>query len=277
MVKKLQAIFLTGFIFICGCSDVRQNNSYSDNSALDAEIGEQINNYLIKEEGIIGFGGEVFCDHILIGKEDNKYYIIYSCQEYYQVNDSQVLEGSGTKIPAVISIDKREIISIKKPRSGSAFTNDVNHLFPREIIRKLRSKSSSTDWVSSEKLEMFKEKLKDKRVKSKQLFSLIQKDSVDVNFYGGGTEPFWSIYLLNEEALFINSGIISKLKPVNDFDRNASNQVVVCENSTGKAINIEISKKETFEESADKYYPYEVTIYLGNLGTLKGVGNLKKL
>lgn len=273
MEKRINLICFALFIFSFGCSDKGQDN----NSFVDEKLKEQINNYLIDKEGIVGFGGEVFCDHILIGKEGDEYYIIYNCQEYYQVDDTQILKGTGTKIPAVLSKENGAIISIRKPRDGSAFTNDVNNLFPKKLVSKLRSKLSSTDWVSSEKLEAFKKKLQDKRRKNKELFNLIQNDSVDVDFYGGGSEPFWSIYLFDEEALFINSGIISKFEQANDFDSRVSSQIVVCENSTGNSMKIEIFKKKTFEELADKYYPYEVTIHLSNYGTLKGIGDLKKL
>jgi len=244
---------------------------------MDSHQKEQINNYLIQNEGIVGFGGDVYCDHMLIGQQSDTLYMIVSCQEYYQVNDSEILDGTGFKIPAVLTYKNGKITDLKKPRDGAAFSHDISRLFPPKFVAELNHNLSSITWIETERLQKFKKKIQEERRKNLQDFESIQRDSIKVDFYGAGSEPFWSAYIMDEEVLIINSNVISRHILQKGFNPNIEKQVIKYNNHVGDTISIEIIRDSTYEELSDKSYPYKVIININPDNILKGVGDIKKL
>ncbi len=273
---RTQIFYYILLLFLVGCSNNKQNESESKLYANEGLL-EEINNYLIKNEGISGYGGEVFCDHKLIGRKENKYYIIFYCQEYYLLDTTEILKGTGLKSPAVILYKDNEIKGLGKPRDGAAFSVDIDSLFPSEFIKDLKDEFSSNQWVDSGKVNLFKRNLREKRIENISLFNSIQNGDMKAKFYGAGTEPFWSMYLIDEEFLLINSGIINRYEVLNDFDVNAVRQIIIYKNSAQDTLKVELVKENTFEELSNKSYPYRVIIHLDSNYALKGVGDTKKL
>lgn len=105
---------------------------------------EIIKDYLEKNIGVVGFGGEVFCAHEVFGGEKRGItiteYLWVMCQEYYLENDN-LKEGTGSSLPVALILQKEEdiykVINHKTPRDGNYYSQDIREIFPEKYHAKI--------------------------------------------------------------------------------------------------------------------------------------------
>ncbi len=124
-------------ILLCSGCQFKVQSQPADYSSADILSEEIINDYLIENIGITGFGGEVFCAHELMDAQPGKDGVIYVwalCQEYYLMQGSAT-DGSGISLPVALQTqqngNKVEIIGFLIPRDGSYYGPDVREIFPK--------------------------------------------------------------------------------------------------------------------------------------------------
>lgn len=110
---------------------------------------------------------------------------------------------------------------------------------------------------------------------AKELYKKIKNQSVSVTFHGFGTEPFWDLYLTDDEVLYtVNEEEFKSYRLLTPFDRGAKKQRIRYENEKGKVTEVLIKKEPTSDGMSDNTYPYAV-IFSEDEPFRNGAGTLK--
>jgi uncharacterized membrane protein len=103
------------------------------------------------------------------------------------------------------------------------------------------------------------------------LIKQIKNKQVDLRFEGFGTEPFWTIYITNDEVLYSPTGNeYSIYRLMNAFDENKKSQVIQYADKEGKIHEVIIKKEPSGDGMSDRTYPYRVV-----WSELNGAGDSK--
>ena len=268
----------TSIIMALGCNQEAQQNTATVSETYQA-LKNSINPYLIKDQGAIGFGGEVVCNHHLIGENDQQFFIAFKCVELYQVDNDSIAMGTGMSSYAVVEHDNTNLKNIITPRDGSAYTHDLERLFPPDIADKIQEKQylteemKRTDQLFWEQTKMTYQK---KFLQNRAIFDSLLSKKIKADFEAAGAEPFWTMYLLDNQMLLMNPMILSKYQLLDKFDPALTEQQLRFVNNISDTLKINILKEDTFEEMSNKKYPYRVQITMNNNIILKGVSDYPK-
>ncbi len=90
------------------------------------------------------------------------------------------------------------------------------------------------------------------------LYTKVEKKSIKVNFHGMGTEPFWDIYILENEVLYVQFEEPQSYRLLTPFDKSAYRQKIKYESKDGSIHEVKIVKEPAGDGMSDKTYPYSV-------------------
>lgn len=136
-MSKSSLVFITAIaaLLIAGCQCVAQLKPLDDVLS-DPMLEERINDYLVENVSIIGFGGEAYCAYEYLNADqggDGEIYIWVLCQEFY-LDQGSVVEGSGISLPVALQTEEKndqlEVIGHLVPRDGTYYGPDVRTIFP---------------------------------------------------------------------------------------------------------------------------------------------------
>ncbi len=263
-------------IFLLGC-DNKEHKISDDILSAHLLLEEQINDFLLKNESISSFGGEVYCRHKLIGGSDNEFYIVFHCQEYYQIIADSIFEGTSIRSLAVVKWENSEIRQILKSRDGGAFRKDIENMFPRKIALQILDNRSNLYIDIMDEMKALRRNQHERREKNMLLFDSILAGEKKADFYAAGGEPFWTMYVLKNEMLLMNSNILSRHNILDEFQEESTTQVVRYISHIGDTNSVEITRENQFEELSSRTYPYGVHVDINENFTLRGVGSTNSL
>ncbi|MFO7874848.1 MAG: PspC domain-containing protein [Bacteroidales bacterium] len=89
----------------------------------------QIKDYLKNEFISPSFGGEIFADYYIFGKDSNNIYLWAYISEYYK-EDGDLQQGTATSLPISLKLQRQEIIGYSIPGDGASYSRDVRNIFP---------------------------------------------------------------------------------------------------------------------------------------------------
>ena len=123
-------------ILLVGCQPEKHDDSSITASGNIPQV-ENIEDYLVTNIGISGFGGEVFCAYEPLNAEqgaEGKIYLWALCLEYY-LEQGSLIPGSGVSSPVALRIQEKnghyEVIGHLVPRDGTYYGPDVRAVFPQ--------------------------------------------------------------------------------------------------------------------------------------------------
>jgi len=90
------------------------------------------------------------------------------------------------------------------------------------------------------------------------LYRKIEKKSIKVKFHGMGTEPFWDIYILENEVLYVQFEEPESYRLLTPFDQSAYSQKIKYESEDGQIYEVKIVKTPAGDGMSDRSYPYSV-------------------
>jgi len=97
-----------------------------------------VETYLVKNIGVSGFGGEVFCPFDVLGQAVNKLYVWTLCAEY-QLTGSDLGMGTASSLPVSLTLERRgtslEITNHQIPPEGWS-DGALEKIFPADIIER---------------------------------------------------------------------------------------------------------------------------------------------
>lgn len=134
----------------------------------------------------------------------------------------------------------------------SQLSNSTNHL--KEETKVTEEEESETTTITP----------------ATELLRKIEKRKIHVNFHGFGNEPFWDLYITDNELLYTVNGENSSYRLLNKFDKDVYSQTVRYRNNSGKEFSVKILKEPVTDES-EQTYPYSV-IWPGKDTYLNGAG-----
>jgi uncharacterized membrane protein len=94
----------------------------------------------------------------------------------------------------------------------------------------------------------------------KKTFNDIQNKKTKVLFHGFGTEPFWDIYILENQVIFAIDAmeIYESLKMTGSFSKSKYSQIFTLKNAKGEKTSLQIIKKPGNDGMSEQVYPYTV-------------------
>lgn len=125
---------------------------------------------------------------------------------------------------------------------------------PRQADSLVQDTEKDEDVIDSDEEE------KEAKERAKELFTQIENGEMRPSFHGFGTEPFWDLYILDGEALYVNmqSEIYETYELLDPFDLSKTNQTLRYKDAQGKEFSIVIRKEPTGDGMSDRTYPYSV-------------------
>ena len=96
-----------------------------------------------------------------------------------------------------------------------------------------------------------------------ELHNNIKNGLADLIFHGFGTEPFWDLYITDNEVLYaVNEGIelsLESFQLLTPFVIEDKEQLIQYKNASGTVFGVKIKKEVTGDGMSDKEYPYSVS------------------
>ncbi len=101
---------------------------------------------------------------------------------------------------------------------------------------------------------------KDTLTYEKKLLNRIKNNPELVHFHGIGTEPFWDLYITENEVLYVDLGVDKFISYtlLTPFDKNKKIQTIKYKSSDGEIQEVTIKKEPASDEMSSRTYPYKV-------------------
>jgi hypothetical protein len=133
-----KAIFLLLLVILTSCS------SMSVKVARILGYLSPVEGYLVKNIGIISYGGQVFCSYeVLDTKQENiniDVYVWVLCEEYY-LDDNALKMGTGSSLPVALHLQKVDseyrLLSYEVPKDGTEYGPSIKNIFPPIAIKRM--------------------------------------------------------------------------------------------------------------------------------------------
>jgi phage shock protein C len=106
----------------------------------------QIKDYLKNEFISPNFGGEIFADYYIFGKDPENIYLWAYISEYYR-EDGDLKQGTAVSLPVALNVQHQDIIGYSIPGDGASYSRDVRDIFPENYHNDILSFQSSNKQV----------------------------------------------------------------------------------------------------------------------------------
>ena len=91
-----------------------------------------------------------------------------------------------------------------------------------------------------------------------ELYQKVEKKSIEVKFHGMGTEPFWDLYILEDEVLYVVNEDPQSYRLLTPFDNSAYSQKIKYESNDGTVYEVKLVNDPAGDGMSDRTYPYSV-------------------